>query len=546
MGDDSGVRAAAEAPAPAGRSERSGRRERARTLGLGALVGVLCAGVAVGVGEAVAAFVRPPAAPVIAVGNRFVRLTPESVKRWAIRNFGTNDKHVLLTGIYVVLAVFAIVVGILAVRRLVYGLVGIAVFGALGVYAALTQPAAHSSDVVPTLFGATAAAAALVTLIRTLPLESAVSGAETADSRGGVRADGALERRRFLQVGVASAGVAVVGGLGGRAAQHARFDVAAARAKVALPAAVDAAAAPAGADLGQTRLPWQTPNSDFYRIDTALEVPQVNPDTWSLRIHGMVDREVKLSFAELLQRPLIERWITLCCVSNPVGGTLVGNALFRGARLADLLREAGVHDASDQLLMTSVDGMTIGAPTKVVMDGRDALVAVGMNGAPLPVAHGFPARIVVPGLYGYVSACKWVVDIEATTFDKAAAYWVTGGWAQQTDIKLMSRIDTPRNTSKVAAGRPAPIAGVAWDQHVGVSKVEVQVNDGPWLPARLAEVPSTDTWRQWVVDWTPPNPGEYTVRARATDGRGQPQADYYRDVFPSGATGLHTILVHAT
>ena len=502
-------------------------------LGLGALVGLLSAGVAVGVGEVVAALVRPAAAPVIAVGNRLVRLTPETVKRWAIRNFGTNDKHVLLTGIYVVLAVFAIVIGILAMRRLAYGLAGIGVFAVLGVYSAATQPASKASDVIPTLFGAAAAAVSMVLLARALADIDTGPGLSTG-------------RRQFLQWGAASAGVAVIGGFGGRAAQHERFDVSAARAKVRLPQPIDSAAVPRGADLGRSRFPWQTSNTAFYRIDTALEVPQVDPNSWQLRIHGMVDREITLSFADLLARPLIERWITMCCVSNPVGGDLVSNALFRGVRLADVLREAGVHDASDQLFMTSVDGMTIGAPTKVVMDGRDALLAVGMNGQPLPVAHGFPVRVVVPGLYGYVSACKWVVDIEATTFAKAAAYWVQGGWAQQTDIKLMSRIDTPRNTTKIPAGKPVAVAGVAWDQHVGVSKVEIQVNDGDWLPAQLATVPSTDTWRQWMVAWTPPKPGEYTIKARATDSLGRLQSEFYRDVFPDGATGFHTILLHAT
>jgi DMSO/TMAO reductase YedYZ molybdopterin-dependent catalytic subunit len=259
----------------------------------------------------------------------------------------------------------------------------------------------------------------------------------------------------------------------------------------------------------------------------------------------MVDREITLTYADLLARPLIERWITLCCVSNEIGGNLVGNARFRGVRLADVLREAGVHEDSDQLFMTSVDRLTIGAPTKVVMDGRDAMIAIGMNGVPLPVTHGFPARIVVPGLYGYVSACKWVADIEATTFAKRSAYWVQGGWAQQTDIKLAARIDTPHNAETVAAGRAVAVAGVAWDQHVGVSKVEVQVDDGAWLPARLATVPSTDTWRQWVVAWTPPKPGSYTLRVRATDSVGTPQNEFVRDVFPSGATGLHTIVVRA-
>jgi DMSO/TMAO reductase YedYZ molybdopterin-dependent catalytic subunit len=259
----------------------------------------------------------------------------------------------------------------------------------------------------------------------------------------------------------------------------------------------------------------------------------------------MVDREIRLNYDQLLARPQIERWITLCCVSNEVGGPLVGNARFLGARLSDLLREAGVHPDADQLVMSSSDGMTIGAPTAVVMDGRDSMIAVGMNGEPLPVAHGFPARIVVPGLYGYVSACKWVVDIEASTFDAQRAYWVQGGWAAKTDIKLQSRIDTPHSGGKVDVGKPVAIAGVAWDQHVGVSKVQVQVDDGEWLSARLASVPSSDTWRQWVLPWTPPKTGAYTVRVRAVDAAGNVQPPQRRDVYPSGATGLHTITVRA-
>ena len=508
-----------------------------RRDGAGALIGLLSAAVALGVGEVVAALVRPVAAPVIAVGNRFVLLTPESVKRWAIRNFGTNDKHALLTGIYVAVGLFAVVVGVLAVRRVRYGVAGILLFGAIGTWAALTTRASHVSDVVPTLVGTAAALAVLLLLLRALG---------TATTQPGVPPALAADRRLFLQGSAAAAGLAALSGFGGRAAQHARFDVSAARAAVRLPTPVDAAPAlPAGVDLGKSGVPWQTPNTKFYRIDTALSVPQIDPANWTLRIHGMVDREIRLTYAELNARPLIERWVTLCCVSNYVGGDLISNALFLGARLADILREAGVHPDSDQLVMSSPDGMTIGAPTAVVMDGRDAMIAVGMNGAPLPVEHGFPARIVVPGLYGYVSACKWVVDIEATTYDARQAYWVQGGWAAKTDIKLQSRIDTPRSGASVAAGRPVAVAGVAWDQHVGVSTVELQVNDGPWQPARLATVPSTDTWRQWVVAWTPPAPGSYRLRVRATDASGNVQTDRVSDVYPSGATGLHAITVRA-
>ena len=285
----------------------------------------------------------------------------------------------------------------------------------------------------PTIVGALAAAATLALLIRRLPADEPPSGA--------------VQRRDFLLGGAAAAGVAAVAGFGGRGLQHARYDVAAERSTVALPGKRRTGTVPTGVDLGKSGRPWATPSSDFYRIDTALSVPELSSHDWQLRIHGMVDKPLTLSYAEVLKRPMIERWITLCCVSNPVGGPLVGNAYWQGTRLADLLREAGIHHDSDQLLLTSSDGMTIGAPTKVVMDGRDALLAVGMNGAPLPIEHGYPARIVVPGLYGYVSACKWVVDINATTFDDARAYWPQGGWTSgqlETSIELQSRIDTPR------------------------------------------------------------------------------------------------------
>jgi DMSO/TMAO reductase YedYZ molybdopterin-dependent catalytic subunit len=475
---------------------------------------------------------------VIAVGNRIVLLTPESAKQSAINSFGTNDKSVLIAMIYVLLTIFGAIIGILALRRLAYGLAGIAVFAAFGCYCALTDNASRGTDVIPTLVGALAAAAVMVLLVQVVQRE---------DARRPDAEPQLTERRTYLAGGAGVAALAAVAGVGGRAAQHQRFDVTSARQKVTLPAPATATRPlPRGVDLGKSGVPWQTPNGDFYRIDTALTVPQILPGDWGLRIHGMVDRELHLSYKQLLRRPLIERWITLCCVSNEVGGNLISNALWLGTPLADLLSEAGISPDSDQLLMRSYDGMTIGAPTKVVMDGRDSLLAVGMNGAPLPVAHGFPVRVVVPGLYGYVSACKWVVDITATTFAADHAYWISAGWAQQDAIKLESRIDTPRSGKQVAAGRPVAVAGVAWDQHVGVSAVHVQVDDGPWQPARLAAVPSTDTWRQWVLPWTPPKPGSYTLRVRATDRRGTPQIEESAKPFPSGATGLHTITLHAS
>jgi DMSO/TMAO reductase YedYZ molybdopterin-dependent catalytic subunit len=505
--------------------------------GSGALIGLLTAGVALGIGELVAAFVRPAAAPVIAVGNRFILLTPESVKRWATRTFGTSDKNVLVGGIYIAVALFAILIGVLALRRLLYGLIGVTVFGVVGVYSALTANASQTNDVTPTILGTLAALAVLAALVRAAGTDAAV-----APPRPRLFAN----RRAFLQGSVATAGLAVIGGFGGRAAQHARFDVASERAAVTLPApAVPAPALPAGYDLGKSGVPWVTPNGEFYRIDTALSVPEISSKSWSMRIHGMVEHELTIDYAQLTAMPLIERWITMCCVSDEVGDNLIGNAKFLGVRLADVLRQAGVQSGADQLLMSSSDGMTIGAPTAVVMDGRDALIAVGMNGAPLPIEHGYPVRIVVPGLYGYVSACKWVVDIEVTTFASEQAYWVQGGWLPHPSITVESRIDTPKSGKTVAVGQAVAIAGVAWDQHVGVSKVEVQIGNGAWLQARLATVPSTDTWRQWVLPWTPPKAGSYTVKVRATDAAGVPQTSVAAPPFPGAATGLHTITVRA-
>jgi len=517
-----------------------------RRSGLAALVGLLAAGVTVGVGELVAALVRPVAAPVIAVGNRFIVLTPEPVKRFAIKQFGTDDKTVLLAGIYTVVAVLAVLIGLLALRSLRLGLAGVALLGVVGSYCALTANASQSSDAVPSVLGALAGMAALAVLVR------AVTGSDE-HPRGPLPAD----RRRFLQAGLAGAGLAVFGGVGGRALQHRRFDASAARAAIQLPepvsgpgpsptASASAAGGTSGAnnfDRGLTSVPFRTPADRFYRIDTALRVPQLDPTTWKLRITGMLERPLTLSYADLLARPLVERWITLACVSNEVGGELVGNATFRGVLLADLLREAGISPQADQLVASSSDGMTIGSPTAVVMDGRDAMLAVGMNGEPLTTEHGFPVRMVVPGLYGYVSACKWITGLRATTFADDQAYWVKGGWAAQGPVKLASRIDRPVPPGVLRVGVAVPVAGVAWDQHVGVSRVQVQVDDGPWREATLAPVPSVDTWRQWVYLWTPDRAGEHRLRVRAFDSSGvaQPEAD--TDPFPSGATGLHSVRV---
>jgi DMSO/TMAO reductase YedYZ molybdopterin-dependent catalytic subunit len=287
--------------------------------------------------------------------------------------------------------------------------------------------------------------------------------------------------------------------------------------------------------------PYVSDNDDFYRIDTALYPPQVDPSTWQLRIHGMVRNPITITWEQLLQRPMIERYVTLACVSNEVGGDLIGNARWLGTPIKALLDEAAPLPGADQVIQRSVDGWTCGSPTAVLRDGRDALLAVGMNGEPLPVDHGFPVRMVVPGLYGYVSACKWITEIELSRFADFDAYWVPRGWSQRAPIKTQSRIDTPRDGSKRKAGTFV-VAGVAWAQHRGISKVEVQVDGGPWAEATLAATVSSDTWRQWSYRWQA-TPGKHTLRVRATDRDGQTQTSTPAPPAPDGATGWHAVQV---
>jgi DMSO/TMAO reductase YedYZ molybdopterin-dependent catalytic subunit len=299
---------------------------------------------------------------------------------------------------------------------------------------------------------------------------------------------------------------------------------------------------PPGTDLPIRGLsPFVTPSSSFYRVDTTLILPQISPSSWRLRIHGMVEREITLSFHELLKLPLTEDYITLTCVSNPVGGPYIGNARWVGASLAALLRKAGIRAGADQLLCTSQDGFTSGTPVQTVMDGRNAMLAIAMNGQPLPVAHGFPARLVVPGLYGYVSATKWITDIKVTTFASEHAYWTVRGWSQQAPIKTESRIDVPGSGSTVRAGR-TPVAGVAWAQHKGIDAVEVRVDHGPWHTAKLAAVPGIDTWRQWAWEWQA-TPGNHVIEARATDATGYTQTAVQAPPPPNGATGYPSVTV---
>jgi DMSO/TMAO reductase YedYZ molybdopterin-dependent catalytic subunit len=300
---------------------------------------------------------------------------------------------------------------------------------------------------------------------------------------------------------------------------------------------------PSGATLDVAGItPYLTSNRDFYRVDTALRVPDVPLDGWRLRIHGMVDQELDLSFEDLLSRRLVEQRITLTCVSNPVGGDYLGNATWIGVPLRDLLREAGVRDGADAVKSTSADDFTAGTPLSALLDAdRGAMVAVAMNGEPLPQAHGCPARMVTPGLYGYVSATKWLVDLEVTRFADFEAYWTSRGYAAQAPIKTSSRIDVPRSFAKVRAGR-TPVAGVAWSQDRGITAVEVRVDGGPWAQAELAAEDNVDTWRQWVWQWDA-EAGNHTLEVRATDATGYTQTAERASIAPDGATGWHSVNV---
>ena len=640
----------------------------------GAMAGLLSAAVAMGIAQLAAGLTVPQSSPVLAVGQATIDLTPQPVKDFAISRFGIDDKNVLLGGILVLLAVFAAAIGVLAVRRLTFGLWGLAAFACIGLAAALTRPGATAGYVIPTLAGAAAGAFALTRLVRAAdelgypaggirragspqagshaarafgttaiplappdlpgPAESAeraaalapggatdpagAAGSGAASEPAGAAVPGAASepagaagpaaasepagaagpaaasepagaavpgaasepaeaaapaaaseparagaagssftflpnpddlgpprwpaRRRFLTTSGLAVVTAAAGALAGRELIT-RHNVSEARAALHFPKPeVPAPPLPPGSSLNIPGLSsFITPNGSFYRVDTALLLPEVDPATWQLRIHGMVQREVTLTFDELLRRPLIEDYVTLTCVSNPVGGPYVGNAKWLGARLADLIRLARPLARASQLLCTSVDGFTSGTPLQVVLDGRDALLAVAMNGQALPIAHGFPARMVVPGLYGYVSATKWVTDIEVTTFAAAEAYWAQRGWSQQAPIKTESRIDVPAGNASLAPGR-TPVAGVAWAQHKGIAAVEVRVDRGSWREARLAAVPDIDTWRQWVWEWEA-TPGNHLLEARATDATGYTQTALTAPPPPNGASGYPSAAV---
>jgi DMSO/TMAO reductase YedYZ molybdopterin-dependent catalytic subunit len=496
----------------------------------GVLLGILATGAGLAVAELVVGLVEGSSSPVVPVGQEFIDWVPPALKEWAIETFGTNDKAVLVAGALLVIFVVGIGIGVLMMTghaAAAYVLtVGI---GWAGAFAVMIRPAPSVAKLLPTIVG-TIVSLGVLRWLGPRPMPT--------DDPGRPMTMG-VDRRRFLQGAVGIGSLAAIAGGAGRLLQR-RFEIDSERADLVLPAADSTPPAlPADADLGVDGIEsFVVPNDDFYRIDTALVVPQVSKDSWRLRVHGMVDRELELTFDDLLARPQIERYITLSCVSNPVGGDLVGNARWQGVRLKEVLDEAGVHPDAGQIVSRSDDGWTCGTPTEAVMDGRDAMLAVAMNGEPLPARHGYPVRMVVPGLYGYVSATKWVTDIELVRWEDYDAYWITRGWAKRGPVKTMARIDTPR--SGRAHTGPVAIGGVAWAVHRGVSAVQVRVDGGAWRDAELGGVPSSDTWRQWVYELDEA-PGQYTIEARAIDGDGEPQPEERAPVAPDGAQGYHRI-----
>jgi len=497
-----------------------------------ALAGVLAglAGLATSYATAMVLAIRE--SPVVAVAEQVIKLTPGAAAERAISVLGQWDKPALVGGILVLLLACFAGAGLLARGgRWRPMLVWLALAG-LGLASVLVQRGTGAFDVLPVAVG----------LLTWVAVHSALTDALV---RGRRRPElESRERRVFLMVAgtvaVASVGIAVAGRFVGAG----RRQVEASRRLLRIPG-VTRRQAPAATSLGIPGIaPWQTPNEDFYRIDTAIALPTIAAEDWSLRIHGLVDREITLSYADLVDREMTESWITLNCVSNEVGGGLVGNVRWSGVRIADLLADLGVSDEADCVLQTSHDGWFCATPLSALTDDRDAMLAVAMNGRPLPIEHGFPVRTVVPGLYGYVSATKWVVDYEVSTFANAVGYWTTKGWSAEGPVKIASRIDVPRSGDDVAVGAVA-FGGVAWHQHTGIAGVEVQVDGGAWEPAELGDAPSDDTWVQWAVTLDVAE-GDHEVRVRAIGKGGETQTSVVARPDPDGSTGLHTIGISAT
>lgn len=501
-----------------------------------ALAGLAAGALGLAIGSLVAA-ITDVVAPFDAVGSTVIDHAPGWLERWAIDTFGTANKLVLRSGVLVAVLVAAALIGRSLTRRRWVGRSGIAIVAAMGVIASVSRPDESAGAAVPTLVGSLVAVLVLRLLVRPRHVELP----------GRSRAPLGIDRRRAVMGTAGAFAAAAVAAMVGDGIRRGRVDDYRDATAADLPP-LDPATGD-GEPLDPTTFveasvdpstPFITPTDDFYRIDTVLSFPRVDTATWRLTIDGLVDRPLTLSYADLLERPQVERVITMCCVSNEIGGPLVGTAVWRGVMLRDLLEEAGVDARATQVFSTSADGWTCGFPVAAALDGRDALVVLGMNGDTLPLEHGYPVRLVVPGLYGYVSATKWLERIELATWDREG-YWIPRGWAREAPVKTQSRIGHPRNGERLDGGAQR-IAGVAWAQGRGIDRVEVRVDEGEWVEATLADDVSDDAWRQWTLDWNAPA-GRHTISVRATDKSGDTQTERRTPVAPDGATGHHTIAV---
>ncbi|WP_141015632.1 molybdopterin-dependent oxidoreductase [Nocardioides sambongensis] len=494
------------------------------------LAGIVVGALGLAISDLTAALLHIRESPVVAVAEGVTALTPGAVAEWAIQTLGAYDKFALVVGILVILGVVFGSIGALARRQWWWAGIGYGALAAVGVVAVVTKPAATATDLLPVLVGLVvwwvAFALCAMWLRRwELVLASEDPAHDPTHTRRGF----------FLLAGSMAAVTAIAGGLG-RVAGQARRKAEESRRLLRLEQ-VTKPVPPAEVRVDVEGLPpWQTPAEDFYLIDTAFIKPTIDPADWEIRIHGRVKHELRLSFDDLVAREVTEDWITLNCVSNEIGGSLIGNAWWSGVRLAGLLGEAGPLEGADAVLQTSEDGWTCATPLAAMTDERNAMLAVAMNGEPLPIEHGFPVRTIVPGLYGYVSACKWVVDLEVTSFDEVEAYWTEKGWAEQGPVKIASRIDVPLADSTVPSGTVV-LAGTAWFQHTGIDRVEVAVDGGPWTEAELAAAPNVDTWVQWRAEVEVTEAGDHTARVRAIASDGEVQTGVVADVLPDGATG---------
>lgn len=533
---------------------------RARGADVAAFVaGGLAAALGIAIAEVMAGVIATAPSLVIAIGDLVIENQPPGAKELIVELFGSNNKLALNVGIVIAAIVIAGLLGIAGRRSWSVPLVGFVLAGAVGLFAALTRPLIDPLLAVITVASSiTIALVALRMMLRATgpawaagvratamrPDTDAGTQTSTEAAAGGSAQMPDWDRRRFLQVGGGVAVSSLILGVLGRNLLASRPGGAAEDAVLPV-AAGPVPEVPAGASLDVEGItPIVVPNADFYRIDTALVSPRVNVDDWLLTVRGMVDREVSLTYDDLAQMPLFEQYVTIACVSNEVGGRLVGNALWTGVDLREVLDMAGVRPDADQIVGRSVDGFTAGFPTAWAMDPeRRPMIALGMNGSPLPVDHGYPARLIIPGLYGYVSATKWLSEIELTTWDAFDGYWIPRGWAKEAPILTQSRIDVPRSGSTVSAGSTVAIAGVAWAPDRGVRAVEVAIDGGEWQPAEMSEPLNDASWVQWKLAWVAGDPGDHRISVRATDGDAVVQTAEQTSPAPDGARGHHSIRV---